>query len=157
VSFYRVRLPAGISPHCGADELHQATLADVLSADLPENLSEGEVWAYLRRIADNNILDALRKDRRSASRLPQSDVPVDELGLPVHDLSAADQLRLKELLADHLPKLVDARPPHHQAAAWMILERWPTKEIAASTGLHERAVQRLALDLFDQVKRLIAE
>jgi DNA-directed RNA polymerase specialized sigma24 family protein len=131
-----------------ADDFLAETFAEVFCRHVSDEVlhSPSSLWPYLKRIAENKVRDARRKHLVYQRRNLNREVPLASLPAASHcaskEMSAFDELVLKELLEEQLQLVVGQLPVMLQEIIGLLLQGQKTRDITLKLQVEPKRVYR---------------
>jgi RNA polymerase sigma factor (sigma-70 family) len=142
-----------------SDSFLNEAFAEIFSRHFSDEVlrSPDTLWPYLKKIAQNKVLDAKRKYLWTAGRCLARDVPLEDLAEEEwpesKELSPEETVILKELIEDRLLNLIGQLPDLLQTIIHLVLAGECVTVIANRLGVEQKRVYRA----IEWLKRKICE
>lgn len=147
-----------------SDVIQETALEAFSSADRFEGSTRQELFAWLRKILRNNVIDAVRRYRDCHARDCRREQPLQELSPRDHDDRSLVTDRRPELSAIRSERdqavlmAIDSLPePHATVIRLRIWDNLKFREIAHRCGRSEEAVRKLFFRSLVRLKEVLDE
>ena len=129
-----------------SDDFLLDAFAEIFTRQFTDSVLESPAtfWPYLKRIAENKVLDAQRKHLISQRRNILRDVPLEVLNADLcsQELQPDEILMLKELVEERLVDLIGQLPSLLQQIIQSVLQGEAGVQIASRLGVKPKRVYR---------------